>query len=245
MKSLITGTGPKIVLIHGWAASARIMTPLAAALDDAYECHCIDLPGHGSAAEGRIDIGLDAMIAKTTDYVRGLDEPVVLIGWAMGALISLAVASQVSVKGAICMGTPSGGAEFGPAFEKMASRLVRDWPRYVRSSVDVIVGDRVSPEMHGHICAIMQGTSPSLARRTLLEVALADPMAHAARVDAPVLVLHGEDDKISPVAIARTLGEALPKAKVTIYSGIGHAPFLEHRDDTIASIKQFLDTLNA
>lgn len=244
MNASITGAGARIVLIHGWAGSARIMSPLASDLDGAYECHCIDLPGHGSTASGRIDIGLDAMITETADYVRALGAPVILLGWAMGALISLAVATRVAVKGVICIGTPSGGAELGPAFEKMADRLVHDWPRYVRSSVDVIVGDRVSPEMHGYIRSIMQATSPSLARRTLLEVARTDPAAYAVKVDAPVLVLHGEEDKISPVSIARKLGEVLTNAKVTLYPGIGHAPFLEHRAATTASIKHFLETLD-
>jgi len=245
MRATITGTGPRLVLVHGWAASARLMGTLAAEFDAAFECHCIDLPGHGSAAEGRIDVGLQEMIAETAAYVRGLGEPVVLLGWAMGALVSLAVASKVPVRGLVCIGTPSGGAEFGPAFEKMAGRLVRDWPRYVRSSVDAITGGNVSPEMHGFICSVMQATSPSLARRSLLEVAQADPVAFAGKVAAPALVLHGEADRISPVAIAATLGAALPHATVKLYPGIGHAPFLESRDETISDIKQFLEKLDA
>lgn len=244
MKVTITGSGPKLVLIHGWASSARLMGLLAADLDASFECHCIDLPGHGAAAEGRIDVGLEGMIEQAAGYVRLLGEPVVLVGWAMGALISLAVASRASVRGVICIGTPSGGAEYGPAFEKMASRLVRDWPRYVRSSVDAITGGNVSPEMHAFLCQVMQATSPSLARKTLLEVAQTDPLGFAREVVAPALILHGEEDQISPVAIASSLKEAMPEAILKTYPGTGHAPFLEKRDETIADIRQFLEQLD-
>ncbi|MDI3470572.1 MAG: hypothetical protein OJF62_002635 [Pseudolabrys sp.] len=245
MRALITGSGSKIVLVHGWAASAHLMCTLAAEFDRSFECHCIDLPGHGASVEGRVDVDLDEMVAGTAAYVRGLNEPVVLLGWAMGALISLAVAAQVQVRGLVCIGTPSGGAEFGPAFEKMAGRLVRDWPRYVRSSVDAITGGKVSPEMHEFICSIMRQTPPSLARRTLLEVAQADLASFVEKVEAPTLVLHGEQDKISPVAIAGTLGSKLRNAKVKLYPEVGHAPFLEHRDETVADIRSFLESLHA
>lgn len=243
MTAAITGKGPKLVMIHGWASSAETMQGLAAEFDGDFEVHCLDLPGHGRAATGRLDVGLEAMIAGARDYIRGLGEPVIVVGWAMGALVALAVAAEVPLKALVCIGTPSGGAEFGPAFEKMAQRLVRDWPRYVRSSVDVIVGDRVSPEVHAWMCRIMQGTHPSLARRSLLDVAQSQPAAYAARVSAPVLVLHGAEDKISPVAIAETLRASLPSAQVTVYERVGHAPFLEIREQTVADIKAFLDAV--
>lgn len=240
MIAAITGQGPKLVMIHGWASSAETMQGLAAEFDDAFEVHCLDLPGHGRAATGRVDVGLDEMIESARDYVESLGEPVILVGWAMGALVALAVAAQLKVKALVCMGTPSGGAEFGPAFEKMAQRLVRDWPRYVRSSVDVIVGDRVSVEVHAWMCRIMQGTHPSVARRSLLDVARSQPRSYAAKVSAPVLVLHGAEDKISPVSIAEDLRTSLQVPHVKVYEKIGHAPFLEIREQTVTDIRTFL-----
>lgn len=244
MRVRTSGTGPDVVLIHGWSASGRMMEPIAMALDERFTCHVVDLPGHGFGVEGRVDPSLGDLVAAVDDYVAGLANPPVLIGWAMGALIALGVGARRSLRGIVGIGTASGGGELGPAFEKMASRMARDWPRYVRSSVDAIVGDRVSPEMHAFVVETMQQTPPSLARRTLLDVARTDAKLWAADVACPVLYQHGAEDVISPLAVARALEAATPQATLKVYDGIGHAPFLETREPFLADLDHFLGGLD-
>lgn len=238
-----SGQGPVAILIHGWASSGRIMEPLALALEDRFEVRVIDLPGHG-AQGGRTDPSLDDLIAAAQAEVDAAPTPPLVIGWAMGGLIALALAGRRKLRGAVCIGTASGGAELGPVFEKMASRMGRDWPRYVRSSVDAIVGERVSPEMHRALCTMMEATSPRLARHTLIEVGRTDAVPLAADAACPVLFAHGEQDAISPPDVARRLAAAAPQARLRLYPDVGHAPFLEKRETFLADLDAFLETLD-
>jgi pimeloyl-[acyl-carrier protein] methyl ester esterase len=244
MRVQINGSGPAVVFIHGWAVSGRVMQGMAMELDRKYETHVIDLPGHGDAVSGRTDFALAELMQPVIDYVRCMAAPPALVGWAMGAMISLKVAATTKVRGALCIGTPSGGPEHGPVFEKLASRMSRDWPRYVRSSVDAIVGDRVSPEMHQFMRAVMQQTSPSLARRTLIEVAKHDPTEWARQADCPILYVHGAEDKISPVAVSEVLAKASRKGSLKVYDGIGHAPFLEAYEAFSADMNAFMERIH-
>jgi|GEM_PF-3155606 len=244
MRVQISGSGPAVVFIHGWASSGRVMQGMAMELEANHETHVLDLPGHGDAIVGRTDFALADLMQPVIDYVGKMVEPPALVGWAMGAMISLKVASTVPVRGAVCIGTPSGGPDHGPVFEKLAARMSRDWPRYVRSSVDAIVGDRVSPEMHGFMQSVMTNTSPSLARRTLIEVAKHDPTEWARQTDCPILFVHGSEDKISPVAVSEGLSKAAPNGTLKVYEGIGHAPFLECHDDYSADMKGFMETIH-
>ncbi|MGE5165788.1 MAG: alpha/beta fold hydrolase [Sphingobacteriales bacterium] len=244
MRIQISGSGPAVVFIHGWAASGRVMQGMAMDLERKYETHVLDLPGHGDAVTGRTDFTLAELMQPVIDYVGDMAAPPALVGWAMGAMISLKVAATTKVRGAICIGTPSGGPEHGPVFEKLAARMSRDWPRYVRSSVDAIVGDRVSLEMHQFIRAVMQQTPPSLARRTLIEVAKHDPTEWARQIDCPILYVHGAEDKISPVAVSEALAKASPKGILKIYDGIGHAPFLEAYEAFLADMNAFMETIH-
>lgn len=245
MRVRVSGSGAPVVLIHGWAASGRVLEGLAANLeDDAYETHTLDLPGHGGSIAGRVDLSLDELTGAVIEYVGGLPAPPILIGWAMGALIALKVAASTPLRAGICIGTPSGGAEFGPIFEKMASRMLRDWPRYVRSSVDAIVGDRVSPEMHGFLVETMLQTPLPLARRSLLEVAASDPAGWARATTCPLLFVHGSEDKISPLEISRRLSTLAPQATLKTYEGVGHAPFLEDQARFLADVREFLRCLD-
>jgi pimeloyl-ACP methyl ester carboxylesterase/predicted glycosyltransferase len=44
------------------------------------------------------------------------------------------------------------------------------------------------------------------------------------RVRCPVLVIHGSDDRIIPVAAARTMADELPNARLVVMEGSGHRP---------------------
>lgn len=244
MRVRVSGAGSPIVLIHGWAASGRILEGVAAHLEDSYETHVVDLPGHGGPADGRVDLSLDEVTGPVADYVRSLPSPPVLLGWAMGAMITLKIAASTELRAGICVGTPSGGPEFGPAFQKLAARMSRDWPRYVRSSVDVIVGDRVSPEMHQFLRETMLQTPLSLARRTLVEVAGHDPTEWVKATKCPLLFVHGSEDKISPLAVSERLTAAATAATLKVYEGIGHAPFLEDPERFVADVTVFMENLD-
>ena len=244
MRVRVSGAGPTVVLLHGWATSGRIMEGIAAELEASYETHVVDLPGHGALVEGRVDLSLNQIIDPVIAYVRQLPSPPIMLGWAMGAVVLLKVGLHADVRAGVCIGTPSGGPDFGPAFEKMASRMARDWPRYVRSSADAIVGDRVSPEMLQFLRETMHQTPLSLAHRTLVEVAACDPTDWVRQSTYPLLFVHGADDKISPVEVSERLAAVARDATLKVYAGIGHAPFLEERTQFLRDLGLFLEELD-
>jgi pimeloyl-ACP methyl ester carboxylesterase len=62
-----------------------------------------------------------------------------------------------------------------------------------------------------------------------LGLRMADPRfwSHARRVKAPVLVIHGELDRLIPVAAARELVRRLPGWRLEVINGVGHVPMME------------------
>jgi pimeloyl-ACP methyl ester carboxylesterase len=49
----------------------------------------------------------------------------------------------------------------------------------------------------------------------------------ATRVEAPVLVVHGELDRVIPVAAARELVRRIPAWHLEVLDGLGHVPMME------------------
>ena len=47
----VTGSGPALVLIHGWALHGGIFAPLVERLAPHFELHVVDLPGHGHSRD--------------------------------------------------------------------------------------------------------------------------------------------------------------------------------------------------
>ena len=68
---------------------------------------------------------------------------------------------------------------------------------------------------------------------------MADPRfwAHARRVKAPTLVIHGDKDRLIPIASARDLVRRLPEWQLEVLEGVGHVPMME-------TPEQFLRVLN-
>jgi pimeloyl-ACP methyl ester carboxylesterase len=60
------------------------------------------------------------------------------------------------------------------------------------------------------------------------------------QIDCPVLVIHGADDALSPVANAHALVEHLPQAELHLLEGIGHSPNIECTADFNTAIEGFL-----
>ena len=65
-----------------------------------------------------------------------------------------------------------------------------------------------------------------------LGLRMADPRfwTHAREVKAPVLVVHGERDRLIPVASARELVRRIPRWRLEVLEGVGHVPMMETPD---------------
>ena len=60
-------------------------------------------------------------------------------------------------------------------------------------------------------------------------------------LEAPVLLVHGERDRLVPVAAARTLAAENPEWTVEIVPDLGHAPMLENPELVAGIIADWLD----
>jgi pimeloyl-ACP methyl ester carboxylesterase len=91
----------------------------------------------------------------------------------------------------------------------------------------------------------MRGTEHAFlqAARSLTGV-LARPgryRAMMAGLDMPVLLIHGEQDRLVPVAAARAASAACPGWRTVLLPGAGHTPQLEVPDDVVAAIRSWAE----
>ena len=83
-----------------------------------------------------------------------------------------------------------------------------------------------------------------VAARSLLWV-LARRRVHASllhNITVPVLLLHGDRDRLVPIASARTAAAATPTWRFEVAVGVGHVPQLEVPDWTISLMLDWLET---
>jgi len=60
------------------------------------------------------------------------------------------------------------------------------------------------------------------------------------RVEAPALLVWGEDDRLVPFVYAEEFARRLPRARVEVVKGAGHAPHLEQPESVASLVQPFL-----
>ncbi|MGC8917754.1 alpha/beta fold hydrolase [Streptomyces sp. PG2] len=66
------------------------------------------------------------------------------------------------------------------------------------------------------------------------------PRSTPAGVRTPVLALHGERDRVSPVEVSERLAEALPNGRLRVVAGAGHWIHVDRPDEFCELVGEFL-----
>lgn len=247
----IRGTGPDVVLLHGWALHGGMWGPWLDQLAEHARLHVLDLPGHGRSAwiEGVRDL---AALARAV-YPHVPRESVVL-GWSLGGMIALELARrhprQVAALVLVAT-TPKFVAGDGWAhglratvLEEFAQGLAADHQRTVQNFLALQTrGDERSGEtlrmlrrrLASHGAPDLRALDTGLA--ILREADLREDLP---RIAQPTLVIAGEHDRLTPPDAGRELAMALPSARYWLVERSGHAPFLSHGPEVLAEVTGFL-----
>ncbi|MFI4909115.1 MAG: alpha/beta fold hydrolase [Steroidobacterales bacterium] len=133
MSSLYTevrGSGPTLVLLHGWGLNVRVWDGLAAALCDRLRIIAVDLPGHGRSPwlSERSSLGQQAV--QVGEAVAAIADEYSLLGWSFGGQIALQLAAG---QGAACAAGAVRSASTQPSSAAALDRLVliATTPRFV------------------------------------------------------------------------------------------------------------------
>ncbi|MFC7406967.1 alpha/beta fold hydrolase [Georgenia alba] len=203
------------VLVHGLGVSSRYFRPLARVLADHGDVLLVDLPGFAGLPRPRRPLGIAGFAAVVA---RGLlDAGVadcVVIGQSMGSQVAteLLVTRPDLVRGAVLV---------GPTVDAAARGV---WPQLVRFA-------RTVPREPARMRAIAVRAYVACGPRWYLQVLPAMiryPIEERlARVTAPVTLLRGEHDAVSPAAWLRHLAARTGDADARTVRGSAHSVVLE------------------
>jgi 2-succinyl-6-hydroxy-2,4-cyclohexadiene-1-carboxylate synthase len=225
------GSGPRVVLLHGFGQTCRCWGPVAPALAADHEVVRLDLPGHGRSATVAADLPTTGRLAADAGG------PAVYVGYSMGARMALHVATEApgAVRGLVLLGGTPGIEDDCERTERRA----RDAELAVRiraDGVDWFVGWWLAQPMFASLSATTRfederrrNTPGGLARSLeLAGTGSQRPLWSALpAIDVPVLVMAGEDDE-RYAAIARRTATAIgANARVALVAGAGHSAHLE------------------
>jgi pimeloyl-[acyl-carrier protein] methyl ester esterase len=250
----INGTGPDLVLLHGWGLNVRVWDGLVEELRDRYRMIAVDLPGHGQSAwsSGRGTPAEQAWLLHST--LASVSNRYSLLGWSLGGQIALDLAAAMPGqidRLVLVAATPrfaqSPDWPYGmpPAvITKLATQLRQDYRRTVSDFLELqvrgsIEGSGVLDQLR-HALFVHGEAQPGALEAGLNTLATSDLRPTLSHVRAPTLVIAGRNDRITAPAASHALARALPDARYVEMRRAAHAPFLSHRGEFATLVDRFL-----
>jgi len=247
------GTGPPLVLLHGWGLHAGLFAPLVPALARRFRVHAVDLPGHGHSAPVA-PFTLDAMVDAVARTVGAEDAPLRVLGWSLGGQVAMrwAMHERRIARLALVATTPRfvAAPDWEPAMDagtlrRFGDELAVSWrltmQRFLALQVHGSDAGRVTLAALRDLLLSRGEPAPAVLADALALLASTDLRDRVHAITAPTLVVSGERDLIAPAAAGAWLAATLPDARYACIAGAAHAPFLSHRAAFDAALDAFLD----
>jgi len=253
----VRGSGPTLVLLHGWGLNLRVWDGLAAVLQERFRIVAVDLPGHGRSEWLPERSSLEEQAAQIQETVSAITESYSLLGWSLGGQIALRLAAAQPAgldRLVLIAATPrlpvAPDWPYGAPPERLAQQaasLRADYQRtvsdflelQVRGSADAAAALsqlRTALFAHGtpdHTSVDALACGLELLRHTDLRTLLA-------QITLPTLVIAGQYDRVTMPAASHALADALPNAQYVEIRRAAHAPFLSHLPQLSELLTDFL-----
>jgi non-heme chloroperoxidase len=258
------GSGPPVVLVHGYALNGHSWEKQETALLAAgYRVITYDRRGFGASSRPAAGYDFGTLAADLHILLSRLDlREVVLAGFAMGTgevIRYLAVHGSARIRAAALIAplppfllkahdSPEGIDR--SVFDDIVARIAADRPAAMKDfmdrayNVDLLGGSRVSDQawQNSFYIALSASAQAALACVTTCQE---DFRGDLATISIPVLIIHGDQDRILPYeATSRRLPALLQNARTTVIASGPHAIIWTHADEVNRALLDFIGQLS-
>ena len=248
------------LFVHGWAMNHSVWQPLLDKLPDWIDARAINLPGHGLRQNELLSDfrSLSDDLAEQCVAFKKDNQPLILVGWSLGALPCLQVAIDqlpqidglMLVSSTPCFVNRPGWMEGVDVdiFDRFAISLKEDFSGTIRRFLSLQVKGSESGRMILRSLRekILQQPQPD---QRCLDAGLemlkqVDLRSQLQKISMPVNWALGVQDGLVKIELVEALKTLMPHAEVIQkYSKAGHAPFLSHTDEFAQQLVIFTELI--
>ncbi len=256
------GVGQPVVMIHGWPLSHRMWEHQIAALTDAgYRCVAYDRRGFGDSGRPAGGYDYDTFASDLNDLMTELDlKNAVLAGFSMGGgevaryigRYGTARVAKTMLLGAVppfllkTADNPDGLPQ--EMFDGMIAGVKKDRVGFLDAFFSNFYNwdaphDGVSNDLIPYSKWIAWPASPVGTAQCITAFGTTDFRGDLAKFNIPTLVVHGDADRIVPLAISATKSASLISgSRLEIIKGAPHGFAATHAGELNEIMLRFLNT---
>lgn len=258
-RALVAGSGAAgdVVFLHGTSghleAFVRNIPPHVAA---GYRCHAIDMLGHGYTGKPDHPYEIPRYVEHALAYLDALGvERAHLVGESLGGWVAAWLASEHPERVASLQLLAAGGTKANPqVMERIRTStraaVLTDDVDLTRQRLHLLMHDPAkdvseelvhvrhaiyhAPDFVANLDNLLCLQNMEVRQRNLLDE------ARMSKIQAPTLVIWGQENPFGDVPEARAMAAAIPGARLVLYSECGHWPQHEHAAEYNALSLDFL-----
>lgn len=235
------------LLYHGLGSSQNYYTAVTPTLTAAgYRCISVDLTGSGRSSYTFVEQSVQSLATDIIDLMDALSIPkAVVVGHSMsGMTVPQAAAMWPDrVSAVVLLGPVFPSKDVTPVFEGRIDAVSKNGMEAMAETVPFsAVGSKATSIHHAFIRELLMQTEPNAyvsLCRVIAYAYLAPP--EYVKVQCPVLIIAGEEDKSAPLAGCEKIMQALgtEEKRMVVQKGIGHWMCVECPEDCGKEIVSF------
>ncbi|VUC37386.1 unnamed protein product [Clonostachys rosea] len=243
--------GFTFVLIHGLGSSHAFYETVTPHLTESgHSCLALDTPGSGLskyAGRDRNPGEIAGLVAALISELKLDSHRFIAVGHSMGAMVASELALQIPLNGVVLIGPVHPTPALGDIF---AARIQTIQEKGLESLADSVpraaTGSQSTSIHHAFIRALINSQSPEGYISLCRTIATASPPKYG-KIEAPLLIIAGGEDKTSPLAGCQTIlgswGTTSGK-NIEILDGVGHWHCIEAPDRVQLAMSKFASSLS-
>ncbi len=242
-----------IIFIHGFPFNKSMWNLQVVSLKDNYRLITYDIRGHGSSEAGNEIFSIDLFV---TDLISMMDalkiDRAILCGLSMGGYIALNAIEKHNERfdalilcDTQCIAdTPEAKEKRVKAIENIRNNGVE---KYADESIKNLFASESFVTRKNEIADVRKmiiETSVQSLCNTLLALSVRRDTCHIlSEIKVPVLIMVGNEDKITPPSAARLMHEKINGSLLKIIDHAGHLSNLENPDEFNIQLRKFVDSV--
>ena len=224
------GKGKDIVLLHGWGQNIDMMKPLGDPLSKDFSVTIIDFPGFGSSPEPKDVWGIDDYTEMLHEIIEKLDiKNPILIGHSFGGRVAIRYASEYKVEKLVLFGAPCIRKETKPSLKVKVLKTFKKIPGT----------KNITEFMKQHMGSVDYRNASPIMRDVLVKVVNKDLSEYAKKIEAPTLLIWGENDEAAPLSDAKEIDKIMIDTDLIVLPGT-HYAYLENKVRVLNILDSFL-----
>jgi pimeloyl-ACP methyl ester carboxylesterase len=230
------GTGPALVLLHGFVGGSGYWLAQEATLKDHFELIGIDLPGFAGSADVPAPDSLAGYAQAVVDQLEAMGvRKFALLGFSMGGMIAQQLVHDhpERVSALVLYGSSAVG-DLPHRFESWEASISRLESQGVEATTDKTVAtwflDGTNHPFYKVCRAACSGAKKESCIRVMRAMQGWSSEAWMNTIKAPTLVIVGDKDKSTKPSDSVVLWEGIPGAEFCIIPNCAHGAHLENPD---------------